>query len=165
MEMKYIWGILIVLVLIGGAVGCNYVISDPNNSSKEEKTANSGNINPQNTTSVTQNQTNTTDNSKKDTKKAQAKTIKQTCTNCDGKGYTLCSACGGKGYTYIDCPDCDGGTVKIEGLVHIACETKKCETCGGSGKIKKACAACGGDGKIPCSACGGDGFNWVTVNQ
>lgn len=153
MEKKYIIGIVVAFVLVGGVVGCNYVINNP---AKAPETVQA----PTTTESVA-----TTTTVANDTTKTQAttQTVKQTCTKCGGKGYFTCSICSGKGYKLIKCQDCggDGDKPPVEGMITILCHP--CPTCGGSGDIKSKCTTCGGDGKVLCSACSGKGYNMVTV--
>ncbi|MBI5681112.1 MAG: hypothetical protein HZC47_09480 [Methanobacterium sp.] len=157
MEMKYIIGIIVALVLVGGVVGCNYVINNPG---KAPET-----VQAPTTTESAVTTTNVTNSVSNDTPKAEAttKTVKQTCTKCSGKGYFTCSACSGSGYKIVKCQDCggDGDKPPVEGMVTILCHP--CPTCGATGNIKSACASCGGDGKVLCSFCSGKGYKMVTV--
>lgn len=163
METKFILGIIVVLALVGGVVGCNYVINNPAQPpATQQAPVAAENVNQQNITNDT-NQVTTNNTTKAN---AETKTVKETCTKCKGKGYTICSACGGNGCKYVDCPTCKGnGKVTTENMVKITCYENPCPTCGGSGKLKEACTVCGGDGKIPCITCGGKGYKWVTVTQ
>jgi hypothetical protein len=155
MEIKIIIGILVALALVGGVVGCNYIVNNPT------QPATTNNVVQATEPAVQQNtQSPTTQDPPKvqDKKTTTVNAQEQTCTKCSGKGYIKCGACGGSGCTYTDCPNCDSGKVSVEGMVKIACHTEDCTACGGSGKIKASCKACGGDGKILCSHCGGDGI-------
>lgn len=152
MQIKIIIGILVALALVGGVVGCNYIINNPT------QPTNTNNVVQATEPAVQQNtQTQATQDPPKVEDKKTAVNAQETCTKCSGKGYLKCGACGGSGCTYKDCPSCEAGKVTIEGMVKAACHTEDCAVCGGSGKIKGTCAACGGDGKILCSKCGGDG--------
>lgn len=155
MNMKIIVGVIVVLALVGGVVGCNYIISNPTQPATTNQVTQATEPAVQQNTENQEPQEQTTVQEKKTT---TVNAQKQTCSVCSGKGYLKCSACGGSGCTYTDCPKCEGGKVTIEGLVHIACHTEDCTNCGGTGKLKIGCTNCGGDGKILCSNCGGDGL-------
>lgn len=158
MEKKYIIGIVVALVLVGGVVGCNYVINNPAKA-PETVQAPAATENTVTTTNVTSPVVNDT----KPQTGATTKTVKQTCTKCSGKGYFKCSVCSGSGYKMTKCQDCggDGDKPPVEGTLTIMCHP--CPTCGATGNIKSACATCGGDGKVLCGVCSGKGYKMVTV--
>lgn len=157
METKFIIGIVVALVIIGGVVGCNYMINNPAQPANEQKTVAAEN--QQNTTNETANVTKNESNDNTQKANATTKTVKKICIKCGGDGKILCSACGGDGCKKVDCPDCSGP--EKPDTVKACC----CTTCNGYGVLTETCKACGGDGKILCSACGGDGYNWITVTQ
>ena len=86
------------------------------------------------------------------------------CAACKGFGAVGCTACRGAGRirctnsrcvhgTQI-CPDC-GGKGRQTTTHQSGTLTKRCATCGGTGKI--SCPVCGGKGELVCGRCEGRG--------
>lgn len=76
-----------------------------------------------------------------------------TCSSCNGTGYSdnsSCSSCGGTGT--ITCMNC-GGTGGTVGT------SEMCNSCNGTGVIEEMCYQCNGMGMLdmPCGSCGGSG--------
>lgn len=81
--------------------------------------------------------------------------ITESCTVCDGSGYSVeqqCNKCGGSGEHYdregelMVCRVCDGGVFR-----------EQCGSCNGDGEVKQDCPKCDGDGSIrqeQCNTCG-----------
>lgn len=161
METKYLVGILVLIVAIGGATACNYLlpVNEPVTSDKS----------PASTPTVG-NASGGSEEQTQDTTKKTVQAQKVTCTKCGGDGVLSCTSCGGSGVLKGSCPTCGGdGEVYIDGngntnpnfvqmVKVLACHTETCPACGGTGGEKKTCTKCGGDGKISCPACGGDGY-------
>lgn len=164
MEAKYLIGIFVVIVAIGGATACTFLLPLGNT----QKTVKSD---P--TPAVTAPAAGNDSSNAEQTQTSTQKTVqaqKETCTQCGGKGYVKCSACSGTGLLKGSCATC-GGDGKVyydqNGVCHpnviqlvavLACHEDTCPTCGGTGGAKSTCTSCGGDGKIVCSKCGGDGY-------
>lgn len=100
--------------------------------------------------------------------KRPSRTVKQTCTACQGRGHSVCAECEGKGFIVCDecrgsgdvlCADCDGkGHAPLcdnchgEGLAD-------CSRCRGLGEYRGApCTECQGRKKMVCEDCKGAGF-------
>jgi len=159
-ETKYLIGILVVIVAIGGATACTFFIPSGNTqnpvSTSDPAAAAAPAVND-----ASNSQTNTQTN-------VQAQKV--TCTKCGGDGVISCSKCGGDGVITSGgkCSACGGDGKRIDNgdgtfsaiVAVLACHEVTCSVCGGTGgsASKTACGACGGDGKITCSKCGGDGF-------
>lgn len=150
METKYlILGLVVVIVAIGGAVGCGLI------------PINETNVDP--VQNESDNESNTMQNESDN--KTQNVDAKEVCTNCNGKGYLICGVCegsggdsscykcGGDGKVYID----ENGDMKPNVVYVKACHEETCPVCDGTGGSKNSCNSCGGDGKIKCNVCGGDG--------
>ena len=163
METKYLVGVLVLIVAIGGATACNFLLPPSNNPVQDNAASTVSSpvaVNDSGNSQQTQ-QTNT-----QKTVNAQ----KVTCTKCGGSGELKCTGCGGSGMLKGSCANCGGdGKVYIDGngvsnpnviqlVVVLACHEETCSACGGNGGSKTTCTKCGGDGKISCPACGGDGY-------
>nr|WP_319374762.1 hypothetical protein [uncultured Methanobacterium sp.] len=166
MQTKYLVGLLVLIVAIGGATACNYLLPSGTGTtsavqSNPTPAVTAPVVNDSNTQEPTQEQS----TSKKN---VQAQT--QTCVKCGGSGLIACSSCGGSGLLKGSCANCGGdGKVYIDGngvtnpnvvqlVVVLACHEETCSVCGGTGGSKTSCTACGGDGKVTCPSCGGDGY-------
>lgn len=166
MQTKYLVGLLVLIVAIGGATACNFLLP-PGTSTTSAVQSNptpavtAPAVNDSNTQEPTQEQSTSK-------KTVQAQT--QTCVKCGGSGLIACSSCGGSGLLKGSCANCGGdGKVYIDAngvtnpnvvqlVVVLACHTEDCSVCGGTGGSKTTCTACGGDGKVTCPSCGGDGY-------
>lgn len=158
MDKKYLIAIVVVIVAIGGATACSFLLPN-DDTAKVEPTKPAATTAPANDTKKNDSQ-----------EKVEAKTVK--CTYCGGTGILKCGNCGGDGLIGSgSCPTCGGdgkvyydennqmhpNVMKI--IAVLACHEATCPTCGGSGGGSQTqCTACGGDGKIVCSKCGGDGY-------
>lgn len=166
MQTKYLVGLLVLIVAIGGATACNFLLPPGTSTTSAVQSNPTPAVTaPAGNDSNTQEQTQEQSTSKKN---VQAQT--QTCVKCGGSGLKACSSCGGSGLLKGSCANCGGdGKVYIDGngvtnpnvvqlVVVLACHTEDCSVCGGTGGSKSPCTACGGDGKVTCPSCGGDGY-------
>lgn len=159
MDKKILLGIVVLIVAIGGATACSFLLP-------------TGNTQVKNTPDPAATTAPTVDNSQATNNQANVQAQSVKCTKCGGDGILKCGKCGGDGLLGSgSCKTCGGdgkvyydennamhsNVVKI--LAVLACHEATCPTCGGSGGGSQSqCTACGGDGKIVCSACGGDGY-------
>ncbi len=166
MQTKYLVGILVLIVAIGGATACSFLLPQGTDTSAAQS-------NP--TPAVTAPAGNDSSNSQEQTQEESTtkKTVqaqKVTCTKCSGSGVIKCSSCSGTGLLKGSCANCGGdGKVYIDAngvtnpnmvqlVIVLACHEETCSVCGGTGGSKSACTNCGGDGKVTCPSCGGDGY-------
>lgn len=162
MNTKVLLGIVVVIIAIGGVVGCSILLP-------AQKTVQTPAAEVQNNAGETNTQGNTAAEKNTENDVNAGETI---CTKCGGDGVIKCTKCGGDGKIGSgSCTTC-GGDGKVyydeNGKMHpnvvkilqvLACHSDTCPTChGAGGGSSKTCTACGGDGLIPCSACGGDGY-------
>lgn len=82
------------------------------------------------------------DGTRMENDRRDSRTVKQTCTHCQGRGIAPCEDCEGRGYEV--CEDC-------KGLGDIACED-----CDGKGH-PPTCEDCRGNGVADCHRCRGTG--------
>lgn len=168
MNKKYLLGILVLIVAIGGVTACSILLPSGNSQKQlqSDPVATSAPAVDQPANTPTEEQQANTQN----TVKAQ----KVTCTKCGGSGLISCGKCGGSGHVTSGgtCSACGGDGkqyVDGNGVVHpnvvkilavLACHEQTCTVCGGTGGTSQsvACTACGGDGQITCPKCGGDGY-------
>lgn len=166
MQTKYLVGLLVLIVAIGGATACNFLLPPGTSTTSAVQSNPTPAVTaPAGNDPNTQEQTQEQSTSKKN---VQAQT--QTCVKCGGSGLKACSSCGGSGLLKGSCANCGGdGKVYIDGngvtnpnvvqlVVVLACHEETCSVCGGTGGSKSPCTACGGDGKVTCPSCGGDGY-------
>jgi hypothetical protein len=164
MKTKYLLGVLVLIVAIGGVTACSILLPSGNTQSPAQST-------PVATTApaVDPSATPTEETNTQTTVKAQ----QVTCTKCGGDGLISCGSCGGSGHVTSGgtCSACGGdGKQYVDGngavhpnvvqmLVVLACHEQTCSVCGGTGGNSQsvACSACGGDGQITCPKCGGSG--------
>lgn len=167
MQTKYLVGLLVLIVAIGGATACNFLLPPGTSTTSAVQsnptpavTAPAGN-DSSNTQEQTQEQT---------TAKKTVHAQKETCVKCGGSGLITCTSCSGTGLLKGSCSNCGGdGKVYVDanGVTHpgvvqlvavLACHEETCSVCGGTGGSKSTCNTCGGDGKVTCPSCGGDGY-------
>ena len=166
MKTKYLLGILVLIVAIGGAAACS-VFLPGNTPTKAQDT-------PAATTAPAVEQQDPAQTSDQTNNQPTVKAQTVTCTKCGGSGTISCGNCGGSGHIVSGgtCSACGGdGKVYVDGngVIHpnvvqivavLACHEQTCSVCGGTGGNSQSvtCSACGGDGKITCPKCGGSGY-------
>jgi hypothetical protein len=165
MKPKYLLGVLILIVAIGGAAACSVLLPSGNTQTNQQSS------DPVATTAPAVEQSANTQTNQQSEPTVKAQTI--TCSKCGGSGTISCSKCGGSGHvaTGGSCSACGGDGkqyVDANGVVHpnviqlvavLACHEQTCTVCGGTGGGSQSgvCNGCGGDGAITCPKCGGAG--------